>query len=72
METEKRLCTLSARTTQPVKEAVRAEAKERRWSESELVHSILCSHFGWDPDAGGPTGPEGSALGQEAEPLPAA
>jgi len=44
--------TITTRTVLAVKEAVQADAIRQRRSESELLHLLLCSHYGIDPITG--------------------
>ena len=71
MRRVKRDAWVSSRTVQSVKDAVRAEALGQHRSDSEVVHLVLCRHYGVDPTTGnmlaGGTEPTPQAHGQELE-----
>jgi hypothetical protein len=52
MRGEKRDVWVASRTLEAVKDAVRAEARSQRRTESELVHLMLCDRYGLDPFSG--------------------
>ena len=46
---DKKLFFISARTTEAVKQALKAEAVRQRRTESEVLHVMICQCLGLDP-----------------------
>jgi hypothetical protein len=60
---DKKLFFISARTTEAVKQALKAEAGRQRRTESEVLHVIVCQYLGLDPYDDGSEDPNDAATG---------
>ena len=67
----KREAWVSTRTLKSIKECVRGEAIRQHRSDSEVLHLLLCKHYGVDPTTGkmltGDTEATAPGHGQELE-----
>ena len=62
---DKKLFFISARTTEAVKQALKAEAVRQRRTESEVLHVMACQCLGLDPYDEGSDNPTEAAPGAE-------
>ena len=62
---DKKLFFISARTTEAVKQALKAEAGRQRRTESEVLHVMVCQCLGLDPYDEGPDDPTEAAPGAQ-------
>ena len=46
------MCLVSIRTMKHIKAALREDAERQNRTESDLLHVILCKHYGFDPVTG--------------------